>query len=115
MDALEIEAGLLGLEEYLGCSESLAAYQDLATVWQLVVFLASVTLLRVLLRSLVIVDDEAHFLLDVLHNFDFCIGSEAITSVVQDFLKIGCDVATGQVDPLDCVRDCIAFVYWHGV
>jgi hypothetical protein len=40
------------------------------------------TLLSVLLGSLIIVDDEAHFLFDVFYDFDFGVCGEAIASVV---------------------------------
>ena len=82
MDTFQIEAGLLGLEKYFGCSEALAAYQDLATIRKFVIFLEGMTLLSVLLGSLIIVDDEAHFLFDVFYDFDFGVCGEAIASVV---------------------------------
>lgn len=110
-----IEAGLLWLEEYLSCSESLTSDEDLSTIRQLVVLLASVTLLSILLGSLVVIDDQAHFLLNILDDLNFRIGRKTIASIVQDLLEVFCDVATGQVNPLNCVGDGVALVYWHSV
>lgn len=94
MNALEAEAGLLGLEEYLCSSEAFAAYKNLTTIGKFVVFLACMTFLSILLRGFIIIYYKAHFLLYVFDDFDFRISSEAITSVIQDLLKVGCDVAT---------------------
>ena len=110
MHTFEIETCFLGLEEYFGGSEPLATYEDLATIWQFVIFLTCVTLLSVFLGSLVIIDNKAHFLFDVFDNLNFCVCGEAIASVVQNLLKVGGDVSTSKVNPLNCVRNGITFI-----
>jgi len=110
-----IEASFLWLEKDLSSSESLTSNQNLSAIRQLVVLLTSVTFLSILLGRLIIVDDEARFFLYVFDDLDFRICCETIASVVKDFLEVSSDVPTGKVNPLDGVRDSIAFVYWHSV
>ena len=110
-----IESSFLWLEEYLGSSESLTSDQNLPAIRQLVVLLACMTFLSILLSGFIIVDDKAHFLLDVLNDLNFCICGETVASIVQDLLKVFGDVPTSEVNPLNSVGDSIPFIYWHSV
>ena len=63
----------------------------------------------------IVVNNIAHFFLDVLDNFDFCVSGEAITSLVQDLLEVFSDVITSQVDSLNGMRYSVTFIDWHGM
>ena len=90
-----VEARLFWAEKNLGGLESLGTDQDFPTIGKLVVLLASMALLGLGLGSLEVIDDVAHFFLDVLDDFELGISSEAETLLVQNLLQIGGDVSSG--------------------
>ena len=67
------------------------------------------------LGSLEVVDNVAHFFIDVLDNFNFGVGGKTEALVIQDLLQIGGDVSSGQVDSLDSVGNSVSLVDWNRV
>ena len=87
-------AAFLWLEEDLSCSESLATNEDFSSIWEFIIFFAGMTFLGVFLSGLIIVNNEAHFLLNIFNDLNFGVSSETVTSVIKDLLEIGGDVPT---------------------
>ena len=115
LEVLVLLAGLRRVEHDLGGAEALVADEDLAAVRELVVLLAGVGLFGLLERALVVVDHVAHFFFDVAHDLELGLGRERVAARVENFLEVVGDVAAGQVDSLDGVRDGVALVDGHGV
>ena len=68
-----------------------------------------------ILGGFVVVHNIAHFFFDIFYDFNFGIGCETVTSLIKDFLQIGSDVSTSQVNSLNGMWDSITLVDWHSV
>ena len=90
-----VEARLFWAEKNLSGLESLGTDKDFPAIGELVILLASMALLSLSLSSLEVIDNVAHFFLDVLDDFELGISSEAETLLVQNLLQIGGDVSSG--------------------
>lgn len=89
MDTLklvELSSGLFWGEEDLSSSESLITNQDFSSIWKFIIFLAGVGLFGLILGGFVVVDNIAHFFLDIFYDFNFGIGGETVSPLVKDFL-----------------------------
>lgn len=116
MDTIEmLESSLSWGKENFGGSESLISDKDLSTIWKLIILFTCVIFLGFKLGLLVVVDNVAHFFLDVLNDFDFSVGGKAIASLVQDFLEVSGDVSTSQMNSLNSVRYGITLINWDSV
>lgn len=110
MDTFKVKSSLLGVEHYFSSSESLVTNEDLSAVREFIVLFASMAILSIFNSGVKVVDDIAHLLLDVSDDFELSVGCETVTTLVEDLLKVGGDVSTGQVDALNSMRNGITLV-----
>ena len=82
MDTFKIKSSFLWLEHYFSCLESLISDQDFTAIWKFVVLFASVRVLCFFKGSIEIVDNIAHFFLNVPDNFNFGVSGEGVTSLI---------------------------------
>jgi len=71
--------------------------------------------LSVLLGGFIIIDYDTHSFLDIFDNLDFGISGEWITTLVEQLLKIVCNISSSKMDSLYSMGDCIALIDWHSV
>jgi len=86
MDTFEIEASFLWFEHYFGSLESLISNKDFTAIWKFIILFASMRVLSFFKCGIEIVDNIAHFFFNIADNFNFSIGGERVTSLVQNFL-----------------------------
>lgn len=110
-----VETALLWREQDLGSSESLISNQDFSAIWKLVIFLACMTLLSLVFGSFVVIDNIAHFLLDVLDDFDFCISGEAVSSLIKNLLEMVSNISTSKMNSLNSMWNSVTFINRHSV
>jgi len=72
-------------------------------------------LFGLVLGSLIVVHNIAHFFLDIFYDFNFGVSGEAVPSLIEDFLQVGGDVSTSQVDSLNGMWDGVTFIDWNSV
>ena len=89
-----VEARLFWAEKNFSGLESLSTDQDFPAIGKFVILLASMALLSLGLSSLEIIDNVAHFFLDILDNFELGISSEAETLLIQNLLQIGGNISS---------------------
>ena len=89
-----VEARLFWAEKNFSGLESLGTDQDFPAIGKFVILLASMALLSLCLSSLEIIDNVAHFFLDILDNFELGISSEAETLLIQNLLQIGGNISS---------------------
>jgi hypothetical protein len=89
-----VEARLFWAEKNFSGLESLGTDQDFPAIGKFVILLASMALLSLGLSSLEIIDNVAHFFLDILDNFELGISSEAETLLIQNLLQIGGNISS---------------------
>jgi len=116
MNTIEVlESGFSWGEKNLSSSESLISDKNLSSIREFIILFASVIFLSLLFGGLIVVNNIAHFFLNVLNDFDFSVCGKAIASLIQDFLEVSGDVSTGQVNSLNGVRYSITFIDWNSV
>jgi len=89
-----VEARLFWAEKNFSGLESLGTDQDFPAIGKFVILLASMALLSLGLSSLEIIDNVAHFFLDILDDFELGISSEAETLLIQNLLQIGGNISS---------------------
>ena len=82
MDTFKIKSSFLWFEHYLSCLESLISDQDFTAIWKFIILFASVRVLCFFKCGIEIVDNIAHFFLNVPDNFNFGVSGEGITSLI---------------------------------
>lgn len=83
MDTIEmLEPSFSWGEENFSCSESFISDKNLSTIREFIILFASVIFLSLLFGSLIVVNNIAHFFLNVLNDFDFCVCGKAIASLI---------------------------------
>jgi len=118
MDSLKLvklSSGFFWGEKDLCGSESLITNQDFSSIRKFVVLLAGMGLFGFVLGGFVIIYNVTHFFLDIFYDFNFGISGEAVSSLIKDFLEVGGDVSTSEVDSLNGMWDGITFIDWHSV
>jgi len=83
MDTIEVlEPGFSWGEKNFSSSESLISDKNLSSIREFIILFASVIFLSLLFGSLIVVNNIAHFFLNVFNDFDFCVCGKAIASLI---------------------------------
>lgn len=115
MDALQLHAGFLGLEQDLWAFKALFANQNFATVRQLIVLLTCVALSSLFAGLIKISHNIAKGLFNVSNNFEFRGSCEHVTFLSEQVSEVLSHVAARKQNALNCMWDCITFEDWHSV
>jgi hypothetical protein len=115
VDTRELAADQVRLEEDLRAAEALVTDGDHLTIRQLVVLLERSRLLRLVHLILEVECDIGELLLDVAHDFTLGGGGERITTLGEDLHEVVRQIATGEIETEDGVRECITLIDRHRV
>ena len=110
LDLLVFRSSFLGLEHDLSCFETLGTNQDFPTIGKLVIFFPRMRFFSRFFLTLVINNYLTHLLFNVFDDFEFSIGLELETFLIQYFAQVLCDISTSNVNALDGMRNCVTFI-----